>query len=408
MGHGQDERPSPLEGIRVLDLGTMIGGPFAATMLADFGAEVIKIELPGIGDGGRNLGYKNPKEELRSLWWLSLGRNKRCVTLDIRTDEGRQLFKEMVSKSDVVIESFRPGTMEKWGLGYEDLKKINSKIIMLRVSGFGQEGPRSTQSGYDRVAQAYAGSTYVTGYPDGPPVRSGIPIGDYGAGIMGCIGILLALYYRDTVGTGEGQMIDVSLYDPIAIQWMDMITAYDILGVVTERSGNKHPNLAPGDVYKTSDGKWIHISGTNDATFARIMKALGRPELAEDPRFNTNQNRVLHREELDQYIVRWVESHTLEEVVKVCEIEGVPASPIHSVEDIMKEEHMRIRETIIELEDPVLGKYHMQGVVPKLFLTPGKVKFAGANLGQHNKEVYEELLGLTETQLNDYKSRGIM
>ncbi len=314
----------------------------------------------------------------------------------------------MVKQSDVLIESFRPGTMEKWGLGYEHLKNINLRLIMLRVSGYGQEGPKSQEPGYDRVAQAYGGLTYVTGYPDQPPVRSGFTVADYGAAFLGWGGILTALYYRDAVGTGEGQMIDVSLYDPLVAQWTDMIIAYDRFGVKAERTGNTVVNVAPGNTYMTRDGKWVQISASNNNIFSRLMKVIGKEELVKDERFLNNYKRYENRDELEKFITEWAQTVDTEELLKLCLQSGIPVSLVNSVEEILQDDHIRFRGSIVDVEDPVLGKFKMQGIVPKMLLTPGEMSFVGANIGEHNREVYTELLGLREEEICRYKENGII
>ena len=398
-------KPMPLEGIRILDIATFIAAPFAATALSEFGAEVIKIEKPDIPDYLRSLG--TPSEAGDTYWWFNDARNKKCITLDLKTEQGADLFRELVRKSDVVVENFRPGTLEKWGLGYEALKAINPKLVMLRVSAYGQEGPKSHLPGFARIAQAYAGLSYITGTPDTPPLIAGsTTLADYLSGLYGAYGILLAL--RVAEKTGKGQYIDIGLHDGI-FRFLDEIAAvYDKTGVVRERTGTETYNSCPHSHYPTKDGKWVAIACTNDRMFERLAKVLGQPELAGENRFGLKKNRLANRNQVNGIVADWTSRHDREEVIRLCAEGDVPCGPICSIEDIFNEEQFWVRGTLMRVKDERLGDLAVQGPLPRLSETPGEIRHLGTTLGRHNAEIFGGLLGLNENQLEGLKGEGVV
>lgn len=397
----------PLSGIRVLDLGFNMAGPFGATLLGEFGAEVIKVEIPNEGDTMRHMA---PVYKGKSLMWVVVGRNKKCITLDLRKEKGREILKRLVKISDVLIESFRPGIMEKWGLGYEDLQKINPKIIMVRATGFGQDGPYRNRGGYDRVGAAMGGMTYLTGFPESPPVRVGLNICDQITGIFNALGALLALYYRDanSKGRGKGQWIDSSLYESIFRLQESVVADFHKLGLIRERVGNANEIVAPAENFETQDGKWVVFVVTSDKLFNRFLKIIDHPELIGDLRFKTNVERVRNREVLHSIIRNWFKKRNYSEVSEIFLREEMPFGLVYNIKDIFADPHYHARQNIIEIDDQQIGPVKMQNVIPKLSLTPGKVMTTGPELGQHNKEIYGNFLGLTEEDLEALKGEGVI
>lgn len=389
-----------LSGLRVLDAGQIIAGPVSAGLLGDFGAEVIKIEQPGEGDMFR--GNRSP------VLWSLLGRNKKSVTLNLSVPKGQELFKRLVAISDVVVENFMPGTMERWGLGYEELSSVNPGVVMLRISGYGQTGPYSRKPGLDRIGLAVGGITYVTGYPDHPPVRPGFMVADYATGMLGALGVLIAIHYRDVVGTGRGQMIDLALFETVFRMSGDMVGQYHREGIVQERMGNVLRGIAPADQWETKDGKWLVIQAGTDRLFHRLCKAMGQPELARDLRFSGRAERTRNQDAIQDIVGQWVKGHTLEEALAILEREAIPASTVYSVADIFQDPQYAAREDIIEVETPLGEKVKMPGIVPKLSLSPGAVFRAAPRLGEHNEEVYCGLLRLDREELERLGQEGIV
>lgn len=397
-------KESPLTGLKVLELGTLVAAPFATRLLAEFGAEVIKIEAPGTGDPIRNW---RVVENGTSLWWYVQSRNKKSIILDLRTEEGQEIVRKLVSRVDVVIENFRPGTLEKWNIGYEQLKKINPRLIMVRISGFGQTGPYRNKPGFGSIGEAMGGLRYITGYPDRPPTRVGISLGDSVAGMYAAMAALMAIYHRDVKGTGVGQVIDVALYEAVFSLMESMVPEYDRKGVIRERTGSVLPGIAPSNTYLCSDGKYVVIGGNSDAIFARLMAAIGRPEMKDDERFSSNSKRAKHMEFLDEIIGNWTKQHTLQEVIRLLDEAGVPAGPIYSIEDIMQDPQFLERDMIQSFHVDGLGELKMPGIMPKFSETPGAVKWVGPKLGQHNEEVYREI-GLDDETIQQLKEKGII
>lgn len=391
----------PLNGLRVLDAGTMIAGPLAATQLADFGADVIKIEMPEVGDSMRSWA---PIKDGKSLWWKVIGRNKRLVTLKLSAPEGQEIFKQLVSEADVVIENYRPGTFERWGLGYEVLSKINPGIIFVRVSGFGQTGPYSRRGGYGTIAEAFSGIPSFTGFPDKPPSLPGFPMADSVAATFSAMAIMFAIYERDHGPERRGQEIDVSLYEPLFRLAESQVIGFDQMGIVKERQGNRLAEDSPRNTYATRDGKWIAISASSQKTFEMFAHAIGMPQLIGDPRYRTNSSRCENADSLDATIATWFVKHDSEAIMRTFDDAGVVAGPVLDIRDIVKDPHYQARGNIVSVPDDDFGSVRMQGVVPKLGRTPGGVAHSGRALGADNESIYREVLGLTAEQLARFRA----
>lgn len=385
----------PLAGIRILDLGTRIAAPFAATLLGDFGAEVIKVELPGSGDFMRTIG---PFLDGYSLWWAVEGRNKKSITLDLRKPPGQALLKRLIAVSDVVVENFQPGTLEEWGLGYETLRGINSRLILTRASVYGQTGPYRDRPGLDRNGIGFGGLLYITGYPDRPPVRPGIIISDYLTGVFNAFAIMMALYHRD-VHNGGGQWADLALYESIFRIMEHTVSSYDRLGTVRQREGNRLRNSAPLDNWETKDGHYVCIVAAGDGLFPRLARAVGREDLLQDARFRSLRARVEHADEINAIVGDWVKQHTAAEVEAILIAAQVPVTRAHSIADIAADPHYAAREDIVSVDDPTIGPVRMQAVYPRLSETPGRVQRGAPKLGEHNQEIYGTLLGISEAEI---------
>ena len=381
----------PLSDLRVLELGTLLAGPFCGQLLGDLGAEVIKIEPPGQGDPMRAWGRQREGEA--SLWWPVVARNKKAITLDLRQPEGQQLLKDLVAKSDFLVENFRPGTLEKWGLGWEQLSAINPRLIMIRVSGFGQTGPRARDPGFGAIGEAMGGLRYVVGDPSTPPSRMGISIGDSLAATYACLGALSALHYREQ--TGHGQVVDSAIYEAVLAMMESLVTDYDQRQFVRERTGAILPNVAPSNVYPTRDGL-VLIAANQDTVFGRLCIAMGEPALARDPRYSNHQARGARQQELDERVGRWTATLTTHEVLAILARpeSAVPSGLIYRAPDMLADPHFIAREAIVTTTHPQFGELRMQNVAPKLSATPGRIRSAAPELGQHNDEIYGRLLGL--------------
>ena len=396
--------PQPLSGIRVLDLGTRVAAPFAATLLADFGAEVIKVELPGRGDFMRSIG---PFVDDYSLFWAVEARGKKSITLDLRRQPGQELLKRLAACADVVVENFQPGTLEEWGIGYETLHAINPRLILTRATVYGQTGPYRDRPGLDRNGIAFGGLLYLTGYPDQPPVRPGILVSDYLTGIFNALSIMMALYHRD-VHHGGGQWVDLSLYESVFRLMEHTVAAYDRRGTVREREGNRLKNSAPLDNWQTRDGKWLCIVAAGDALFPRLAKAMGRPELLEDPRFSSLAARVANADAINGLVAEWVAQHTAAELERVLLAAAVPVSRAFSIADIFADPHYAARGDIVVVDDPTIGPVRMQGVYPRLSETPGAIRSGAPKLGEHNHEIYSTWLGLRTEEIAALQAEGIV
>ena len=396
-------RSGPLAGLRVLELGTLLAGPFCGQLLGDFGAEVIKIEPPNQGDPMRVWGRE--KAGGKSLWWPVVARNKKAITLDLRQADGQALLKDLVKQSDFLLENFRPGTMEKWGLGWSELSAINPRLIMIRVSGFGQTGPYSRQAGFGAIGEAMGGLRYVVGDPSTPPSRMGISIGDSLAATFACIGALSALHHREK--TGRGQVVDSAIYEAVLNMMESLVTEFDKVGYIRERTGAILPNVAPSNVYKTSDGM-VLIAANQDTVFSRLAEAMGQPGLAQDPKYSTHGARGAHQVELDAQVERWTQTLTTRQALDRMDKFGVPAGLIYRAPDMLEDPHFQARNAIVSVPHPDFGELKMQNVAPKLSETPGGIRSPSPALGQHNDEVYRGLLGLTEQRYAELKSAKVI
>ncbi|PLT34461.1 CaiB/BaiF CoA-transferase family protein [Bacillus sp. V5-8f] len=394
----------PLEGVRAIELGTLLAGPFSGRLLADFGAEVIKVEPPNIADPMRNWG--KAKEGV-GLWWPIQSRNKKSITLNLRLEEGQNILKELIKDADILIENFRPGTMEKWNLSYETLAEINPKLIMVRTSGFGQTGPYKHRAGFGSVGEAMGGIRYVTGFEDRPPSRIGVSLGDTLAALFATIGCLVALHEREK--SGIGQVVDTALYESVFSVMESLVPDYLLAGYIRERMGNILPGVAPSNIYYTNDGIYIVIGANADGVFRRLCEAMEQPELADDPRFATHHARAANMKMLDAMIEEWTKTLPAKQALERLEEKGVPSGLIYSAKDIVEDPHYKEREMIISVEHPELGEFPMPGVVPKLSRTPGKVKHVGPEkMGKHNDEIYKQLLGFDDQKMHNLKENNVI
>jgi len=397
-------RSGPLRGLRVIDAGTMIAGPLAATQLADFGADVIKVEMPGVGDSMRHWA---PLKEGRSLWWKVIGRNKRLITLTLSKPRGQELFRELVRDADIVIENYRPGTFERWGLSYADLAKINPGLVLVRVSGFGQTGPYAKRGGYGTIAEAFSGIPSFTGFPDRPPTLPGFPMADSVASTFAAMSAMFAIYNRDN-GGGAGQEIDVSLYEPLFRLVESQVIGFDQLGIVKHRQGNRLAEDSPRNTYETRDGRWIGISASSQRTFERLASAMGMPDLITDPRFVDNSSRCANDVALDTRIAAWFRERECDAIMALFEKAEVVAGPVLDIRDIFNDPHYIARENVLSVPDDDFGRVRMQGVTPKFARTPGEVRHSGGALGADNRAIYIDELGLSESEFSALQSEGVI
>jgi crotonobetainyl-CoA:carnitine CoA-transferase CaiB-like acyl-CoA transferase len=395
----------PLQGLRVIDAGTMIAGPLSATLMGDLGADVIKIEQPGLGDPMR---HWTPVKDGQSLWWKVIGRNKRLITLNLSSPDGQALLRRLVPTVDVVVENYRPGTFERWGLGYNALSALNPGLILVRVSGYGQTGPYRHRGGYGTIAEAFSGVPSFTGFPDRPPTLPGFPMADSVAATFAAMATMCAVYERDHREPRRGQEIDVSLYEPLFRLVEAQVIGFDQLGLVKQRRGNRMEEDSPRNTYRTRDGRWIAISASSQKTFERLVHAMGRDDLAVDPRFTDNVRRVEHAEVLDQLIADWFATQDADQVIQFFDRENVVAGLVYDVRDIFKDPHYAARENIVEVADHDFGHVRMQGVVPRFNRTPGAVRQPGGRLGQDNDAVYREELGLGAADLDRLRAERVI
>lgn len=394
-----------LEGLRVLELGQLLAGPFAGHLLADMGAEVIKIEPPGRGDPMREWGHHDASGQ--SLWWPSLARNKKSVSLNLAHPDGQRLLGELVKRSDALIENFRPGTLEKWNLAPDTLRELNPRLVVVRVSGYGQTGPYADRVGFASAGEAMGGLRYINGYPDQPPPRGGVSMGDMLAGMFAVQGLLAALYRRDGLEAGVGQVVDASILESCVAMLEGSLTEYDKLGIIREPSGTGLRNIAPSNIYKSQDGKWVVIAANADTLFRRLCAAIDEPELVDDERFATHLARGANADELDEVIARWAAGREAADIDKVLTAHGVVTSPIYSVADIVADDHIKARQMVMRVHDDQLGELALPGFVPKFSDTPGQHRWTGPKqVGQHNIDVLSSLLGLGDQDLAVLREQG--
>jgi formyl-CoA transferase len=399
--------PGPLAGVRVVELGMLLAGPFTGRLLGDMGAEIIKVEPPGQPDPLREWGQE--RYEGRSLWWPVQSRNKKCVTLDLRQEAGQRLLRALAGQSDVLVENFRPGTLEKWGIGPEQLWEVNPRLVIARISGYGQTGPYAPRAGFASVAEAMGGIRHINGFPGEPPPRLHMSLGDSLAGMFAVQGVLAALYWRDVLGGGRGQVVDVSLMEGCFALLESTVPEYDRLGIVRGPGGTALKGVAPSNIFKSSDAKWMVIAANADNVFRRLCAAMGQPELADDPRFATHRARGDNQEELDGIIADWARRHAAAEIDRVLNDAGVICGPIYTIADIFEDEHYRAREMLVTHEDPEFGEYVGPGIVPKFSETPGRVRWSAPwEEGSHNRDVYGGLLGLSDDELAELKEQGVL
>jgi crotonobetainyl-CoA:carnitine CoA-transferase CaiB-like acyl-CoA transferase len=403
----ETETEGALAGVRVIELGMLLAGPFAGRLLGDMGAEIIKVEPPGKPDPLRDWGHARYKG--RSLWWPVQSRNKKCVTLNLREERGQQLLLELVKRSDVVIENFRPGTLERWNLGFDQLSEANPRIVLARVSGYGQTGPYAGRAGFAAVAEAMGGLRYINGFPGEAPPRTGISLGDSLAAMFAAQGILAALYHRDALGGRRGQEIDVSLMESCFALLESAVPEYDRLGIVRQPAGTGLKGVAPSNIFKSRDGLWVVIAANQDNVFRRLCEAMGQPELGDDPRFATHLARGENQDEIEAIVAEWAATLDAREIDRLLNEAGVVCGPIYTIADVFEDPQYRDREMLIEHEDEDFGTFIGPGIVPKFSATPGRVRWSGPwQEGSHNAEIYGGLLGLSDDELAELEAEGIV
>ena len=404
MGTESAPRSGPLNDIRVIEMGTMIAGPFCGQLLADHGAEVIKLEQPEIGDPMRQWGKEKPHG--KALFWPVLARNKLSATLNAREADGQALVKKLVEDADFLLENFRPGTMERWGLGYEDLSAINPKLIMIRVSGFGQTGPYAKRAGYGAIGEAMGGLRYTTGDPSLPPSRAGISIGDSLAATHACLGAMMALHQVEL--TGRGQVIDASIYESVLNMMENVVTEYDVGDYIRERTGSFLPKIAPSNIYPTKDGIWLVIGANQDSVWARMAEAMDRPELATDERYATHGARGINQIELDELISEWTKTFSVADLEERLNEFGIPNGKIYRPPEMLEDPQFQARDSIVRVDHPEFGNIAMQNVTPRLSATQGGVRHPGPALGEHNDYVWGAVAGKSADEIADLCDRGII
>jgi len=400
--------PGPLAGMRMIELGTLLAGPFAGRLLGDMGAEIIKVEAPGKPDPLRDWGHA--RYEGRTLWWPVQSRNKKCITLNLREERGQDLLLELVRVADAVSENFRPGTLERWNLGYDRLAAANPGIVLARISGYGQTGPYAERAGFASVAEAMGGLRYINGFPGEAPPRTGISLGDSLAAMFAVQGILAALYHRDALGgNGRGQVVDVSLMEASFALLESTVPEYDRLGIVRGPTGTGLKGIAPSNIFKSRDGLWVVIAANQDNVYRRLCEAMGQPELADDPRFATHLDRGERQDELEGIVGEWAAQHDADDIDRILNEAGVVCGPIYTVAEIFEDPQFRDREMLVEHIDPDFGPFIGPGIVPKFVGTPGQVQWSGTwEDGSHNEEIYCGLLGLTDSELGDLREDGVV
>ena len=402
--NNKTEKLEALKGLRVLECATVIAAPLCGRLLADFGAEVLHIEMPMKGDHLRNFGFEvdgiNP-------WWKTYARNKKLITLNISKEAGRDILYQLLEDTDIFIENFRPGRLEEWGINIDELQSKYPKLIIVRVSGYGQTGPYANQPGFGTLMEAMSGFAEMTGENDGPPTLPQFALADTFAGFYAALSAMFAIYNRDIVQTQKGQVIDVSIWESLFSVLGPNAMVYDLTGQIPKRMGNKAPTSAPRNTYKTKDNRWIALAGATQTTAERLFKVIGRPDLIDHPKFLNNSERVVNVDELDEYISEWISKHSLQEVTSVLQKEAVPMGPVFNIEDIMNNIHAQAREMIINISDN--GKnLNTENVFPKMSKTPGKIKHLGKNIGHDNEEIFRNWLGLKTYEITQLKKDGII
>lgn len=400
----QTNSAGPLTDIRVIEAGSLIAGPFCGQMLADFGAEVIKVEDPASGDPMRHWGQDKPDGV--SLSFPIIARNKKSVTCDLRTGDGQHILRELVRNADVFVENFRPGTLERWGLSFEELQEINPELVLVRVTGYGQDGPYSQRAGFGSIGEAMGGIRSVTGEPDRAPSRVGVSLGDSLAGTFSALGAVMALHARHR--TGRGQVVDTAIYETVLAFMESLLPEWEIAGRRRERTGSILPKIAPSNAYPTADGAEILIGANRDTVFARLCELMGEPELAHDERYATHIARGERQQELDDHIGDWTRRFEAGDVLDKLHEAGVPAGRVYQAEDMFADPHFAARQAIVRLTHPELGEFPMQNVAPRLSDTPGSVRSVGPELGEHNSEVYQELLGVDDEQYESWRAQKVI
>jgi len=398
-----EDKKLPLQGLKVIELGTLIAGPFCARLLAEFGAEVIKVEAP---DGGDPLRRWRKMHHGTSLWWYAQARNKKSVTLNLKLPQAQEIVRKLAADADIIVENFRPGTMEKWGLGWETLSSINPRLIMVRLSGYGQTGPYRDRPGFGAIGESMGGLRYITGFPDRPPARVGVSIGDSIAALHGVIGALMALHHRNCNG-GRGQYVDVALYEAVFNMMESVLPEYGMFGVIRERTGASLPGIVPSNTYITCDNKYVVIGANADSIFKRMMHAIGRSDLAEDPELAHNDGRVIRTEQIEQAISSWVAAHDLDHVLGVLEKAEVPSGKIYDIGDIAGDAHYKARQMIREFPLKDGTPLKLPGIVPALSETPGDTRWLGPELGEHTREILTGL-GFSEGEQQRLKEGGVI
>lgn len=400
-----DNRAGALQGLKVVECATVIAAPLCGRMLADFGAEVIHVEAPGKGDHLRNFGFTvdgiNP-------WWKYYARNKKLVTLDISKPKGRDILFELLKDADIFIENFRPGRLDQWGIHFDELHEINPRLIMVRVTGYGQTGPYASQPGFGTLMEAMSGFAEMTGEPDGPPTLPQFALADSCAGYHATMAAMFAVYHRDIVGTGKGQMIDVSIWESLYSILGPNVLVDQMTGTPPSRIGNRAPTSAPRNVYRTQDNRFVALSGSTQTTAERLFGVIGKPELVDDPRFATNMDRVKNVAALDQYVGKWMGEHTLDQVTEILREADVPFGPVYNIADIARDTHAKFRQMIVEAPDQDGTTLPMEGIFPRMTDTPGAVRHAGKSMGADNDEIYGKRLGISPDELDRLTKEGIV